>query len=248
MKVNESKISVGKDFGRNFLDIDFGDGPTIRSRLEGPPKSGNPSKPHHRNCWLLGPLKPGTGIWATEALPAGMEGQFSPASNTKNLQRPRFVDSPSTSGGSAQPPETWPTVCCAVLKMGVSQEVAVQAGRSVQGWWHHSRSVLNLVLTDFYFDRLSGLGSFNTNFFTPPGASRTPGGGAAPYPDCLCSPILLTPLLINHHIQVPYGVVAEPDKSTPVMEIPPHACSGGLIQRNSCSASGQFTDATSCHA
>ena len=68
LKVNESTISVGKDFGRNFLDIGSGEGPTIRSRLKGLPKSAKPSKPHHRNCWLLGPRKPVKGVWATEAV------------------------------------------------------------------------------------------------------------------------------------------------------------------------------------
>lgn len=79
---------------------------------------------------------------------------------------------------------------CAVLKMGMSQEGAIQAGRSVQVWWHHSRSVLNLVLTDFYFDRLSGPGSFNPNFFTPSGESRTPGGGGG-------NPLSRLPLFAN---------------------------------------------------
>ncbi|MGC8501385.1 MAG: group II intron maturase-specific domain-containing protein [Leptospirillia bacterium] len=46
------------------------------------------------------------------------------------------------------------TVYREVLKMGASSELAAMAARRVQGWWHHSQSDLNEVLTVSYFDRL----------------------------------------------------------------------------------------------
>lgn len=64
--------------------------------------------PQQRNYLSLGGSKPETGGWATEAVSAGMEILLSSRPNAKDIQRPRFVDSPPTSGGPAQALEMRP--------------------------------------------------------------------------------------------------------------------------------------------
>ena len=105
LKVNESKTAVGPAFGRKFLGYCFRRWSNNTVKIAVAPKALETFRHRIRE---IGWSKPGTGGWATKAVSAGMEVLLTSGSNAKDVQRPRFVDSPPTSGGSAQALETRP--------------------------------------------------------------------------------------------------------------------------------------------
>ena len=155
LKVNESKTAVGPTFGRKFLGYCFRRWSSNTVKIAVAPKALETFKHRIREitCRSGGRSLEQVAEQLRRYLP-GWKSYFHLAQTPRTF---KGLDSWIRHRLRAVQLKHWKrgrTVYREVLKMGASSELAAMAASRVQGWWHHSQSDLNEVLTVSYFDRL----------------------------------------------------------------------------------------------